>query len=405
MVQLTLDRMAMGGIYDQLGGGFHRYSTDAAWLVPHFEKMLYDNALLSRTYLEAFQATGEPLYREVVEETLAYVLREMTSPEGPFYSTQDADSEGVEGKFYVWPAAEIEAILGPDLSAVFNYVYDVTPEGNWEGHNILHRSKTYEQCARLLKIEEPELRQMLDEAKRRLFEVRSHRVWPGRDEKVLTAWNGLMIAAFARAAQALNDPAYARTAVAAADFILRTMRMPDGRLYRTWSAGSAPKLNGYLEDYAYFLDALVSVYETTFEPRWIESALDVARVMVEQFWDESEGGFFFTGRAHEALIARTKDPHDNATPSGNAMAVTALLRLAKLTGRNDLRDKAERTLGLFRGIMEASAMAAAQMLIAYDFYLGPVQEFAIVGDPEQAETKRACCVPSVEDFGHTRSWR
>src|SRR5262245_18574006 len=198
MVTLTLDKMARGGMYDQLGGGFHRYSTDARWLVPHFEKMLYDNALLGLAYLEAFQATGEPFYREVVEETLAYVRREMTSPDGPFYSTQDADSEGEEGKFFVWSAAEIEQVLGSDLAGVFNYVYGVTPEGNWEGHNILHRSKTYEQCARLLKIEEPELRRLLTEARGRLYEVRGHRVWPGRDEKVLTAWNGLMIAAFAQ---------------------------------------------------------------------------------------------------------------------------------------------------------------------------------------------------------------
>jgi uncharacterized protein YyaL (SSP411 family) len=388
MVRLTLDRMAMGGMYDQLGGGFHRYSTDARWLVPHFEKMLYDNALLSLAYLETFQATGEPSYREVVEETLAYVRREMTSPDGPFYSTQDADSEGEEGKFFVWSAAEIEQVLGSDVAEVFNYVYGVTPEGNWEGHNILHRSKNYEQCARLMKIDEPELRRILAEARGRLYEVRSRRVWPGRDEKVLTAWNGLMIAAFAQAAQVLDDPAHAKVAVRAADFILKTMRMPDGRLYRTWSAGSAPQLNGYLEDYAYLLDALVSVYETTFEPRWIESALDLARVMVEQFWDEAEGGFFFTGRDHEQLIARTKDPHDSATPSGNAMAVTGLLRLAKLTGRADLRDKTERTLRLFRGIMEASSMAAGQMLIAYDFDLGPVREFAIVGDPASDETKR-----------------
>jgi uncharacterized protein YyaL (SSP411 family) len=388
MVRLTLDRMAMGGMYDQLGGGFHRYSTDARWLVPHFEKMLYDNALLGLAYLEAYQATGAPFYREVVEQTLAYVRREMTSPDGPFYSTQDADSEGEEGKFFVWSAAEVESVLGRDLAEVFNDVFDVTPDGNWEGHNILHRPKTYEQSARLRKIDEAELRRLLNEAKCRLFDVRSHRVWPGRDEKVLTAWNGLMIAAFAQAAQALDELAYAKAAARAADFILRTMRMPDGRLYRSWSQGSAPKLNGYLEDYAYFLDALVSVYETTFEARWVAAALDLARVMVEQFWDEAEGGFFYTGRDHEQLIARTKDPHDNATPSGNAMAVTALLRLAKLTGRADLRDKAERTLRLFRGLMEASPMAAAQMLIAYDFDLGPVKEFAVIGDPANSETMR-----------------
>ncbi len=388
MVRLTLDKMAMGGVYDQLGGGFHRYSTDERWLVPHFEKMLYDNALLACTYLESYQATGEPSYREVVEETLAYVLREMTSPEGPFYSTQDADSEGVEGKFFVWSESEIREVLGGDAADVFGYVHGVEPHGNWEGHNILHRPKTYEQCARLMKIEEPELRRVLADARRKLLEVRGRRVWPGRDDKVLTSWNGLMIAAFARAAQALDNPDYATAAARAADFVLRTMRTPEGLLYRTWSAGSAPKLNGYLEDYSYLLDALVSLYETTFELHWLGAALDVARVLIDQCWDDAEGGFFYTGRDHERLIARTKDPHDNATPSGNAMAAAGLLRLAKLTGRDDLRDKAERTLRLFRGIMEQSPMAAGQMLIAFDFHLGPVDEIAIVGDAANEETRR-----------------
>jgi hypothetical protein len=388
MVKLTLERMAMGGMYDQLGGGFHRYSTDERWLVPHFEKMLYDNALLTLAYLETYQATGEPSYREVVEETLDYVLREMTSPEGPFYSTQDADSEGVEGKFFVWSAEEIDAVLGRDLADVFNYVYGVSSEGNWEGHNILYRTKTYEQCARLMKVELPELRRLLAEARARLFEVRGRRVRPGRDDKVLTSWNGLMIAAFAQAAQVLEKDAYATAAARAADFLLRTMRTPDGRLLHTWSAGSQPRLNGYLEDYSYLLDNLVSLYETTFEPRWVAAALDLAGVMIEQCWDPAEGGFYYTGRAHEQLIARTKDPHDNATPSGNALAVTALLRLARLTGRHDLEEKALTTLRLFRDVMEASPMAGAQMLMAYDFHLGPVDEFAVIGDPGQEATRR-----------------
>jgi uncharacterized protein YyaL (SSP411 family) len=388
MVRLTLDRMARGGIYDHLGGGFHRYSTDAQWLVPHFEKMLYDNALLSVAYLEAFQATGEPFYREVVEETLGYVLREMTSPEGPFYSTQDADSEKEEGKFFVWSAREVEEVLGKELADTFTYVYDVTPEGNWEGHNILHRTKTDEQDARLLHLSVPELRQRLADARRKLFEVRGKRVWPGRDEKVLTSWNGLMIAAFAQAAQALDNPAYAQAAARAADFILRHMRAPDGRLLRTYSAGSPAKLNAYLEDYAYLLDGLVSLYEATFDPRWVRDARGLARVMVEQFWDPAQGGFYFTGKGHERLIARHKDLEDNATPSGNAMAVTALLRLAKLTGQAELQEKAVQTLRLCRGLMADHPMAAGQMLLALDFSLGPVQEFAVVGDPAAEETRR-----------------
>jgi uncharacterized protein YyaL (SSP411 family) len=388
MARVTLDRMAMGGIYDQLGGGFHRYSTDARWLAPHFEKMLYDNALLTLAYLEAYQATGDPLYRAVVEGTLGYVRREMTSPEGPFYSTQDADSAGEEGKFYVWSAAEIEAVLGRDAAETFDYIYGVMPEGNWEGHNILHRGKTFEQNARLLHVPEPELHARLDEARRKLFEVRSRRVWPGRDEKVLTAWNGLMIDAFARAAVVLDHAAYAETAVRAADFLLKRMRGPDGRLLRTYCAGAQPKLNAYLEDYAFLVNALVSLYEATFAPRWIEQALDLTEVMIEQFWDPAESAFYYTGRDHEQLIARSKDPQDSSTPSGNSMAVTGLFRLAKLTGRMDLWQKAEATLQLFRGLMAQAPMAAGQMLMALDFYLGPVPELAVIGPAGSEETRR-----------------
>jgi uncharacterized protein YyaL (SSP411 family) len=388
MARLTLDRMAMGGMYDHLGGGFHRYSTDERWLVPHFEKMLYDNALLSLAYLEAFQATGEGFYRDVVGETLDYVLREMTSPEGPFYSTQDADSEGVEGKFYVWSAAEIETVLGKELADLFSEVLDVTPSGNWEDHNILNRAKTYEQYARLRQMPESALRASLAEAKKKLMEVRNRRVWPGRDEKALTAWNGLMIDALAQAAMILENRAYREAACRAADFILTRMRGPDGRLLRTYMPGSEPKLNAYLEDYAFLLNALVSLYEASHEPRWIESALSLAAVMIEQFWDPAAGGFFFTGRDHEPLIARTKDPHDSSIPSGNSMAVTGLLRLAQLTGREELREKATQTLRLFHGLMAELPSAAGQMLIALDFHLGPVQEFAVIGDPEQKETRQ-----------------
>jgi uncharacterized protein YyaL (SSP411 family) len=380
MVTKTLDHMATGGMYDQLGGGFHRYSTDAEWLAPHFEKMLYDNALLSLTYLEAYQATGNAFYREVVEETLAYVLREMTSPEGPFYSTQDADSEGVEGKFFVWTLEEIQKVLGTEEAELFADIYDITSEGNWEGHNIPRRSRTYEQEAKLHHLAEDDLRRRLEVSKRKLFEVRGARVRPGRDEKILTAWNALMIAAFAHAAQVLERPEYIRAPVRAAEFLLVRMRTPEGRLLRTTGAGATPKLNGYLEDYSYLIDALVTLYETTFESRWIKAAEELAKVMIDQFWDPVEGGFFFTGKDHETLIARTKDPHDNATPSGNSMAVTGLLRLHKLTGNGVWLDKATTTLELYRGLLASSPLAAGQMLIALDFQLGPVQEFAVMGE-------------------------
>ncbi len=388
MARLTLDRMAMGGMYDQLGGGFHRYSTDQRWLVPHFEKMLYDNTLLALAYLEGFQATGEAFYREVVHETLDYVLREMTSPEGPFFSTQDADSEGLEGKFYVWSAEEIEQILGRESADLFSEVYDVTPSGNWEGHNILNRAKTYEQYARLRNISEMDLRSSLVQGKKKLLEVRNRRVWPGRDDKILTSWNGLMIDALAQAGMVLEKPAYVEVARRAADFILTRMRAPDGRLQRTYMAGTEPKLNAYLEDYAFLLNALVSLYEADHASRWIESALDLSRVLIDQFWDSKGGGFFFTGRDHEKLISRTKDWHDSSIPSGNSMAVTALSRLSRLTGRAELREKAETTLKLGQGLMAEMPSAAGQMLIALDFHLGPVQEFAVIGNPADEDVRR-----------------
>ena len=389
MVRRTCDDMAQGGIYDHLGGGFHRYSTDAHWLVPHFEKMLYDNALLASAYLEAYQVTGDPAYRQVVDETLAYVLREMTSPDGAFYSTQDADSEGVEGKFFVWSRQEIEQILGDQEAELFCQIYNVTAEGNWEGHNILHLSRPLRDDARLSRMGEDELRRLLQASKQKLFEVRSQRVWPGKDDKILTAWNGLMIAAFAQAGAVLDNPAYLQAAERSADFLLAHMRTADGLLRRTSDKLGQAKLNAYLEDYSFLIDALVSLYEGTFAPRWIESALQLTDKMIEHFWDPADGGFFYTGKDHEQLIARTKDAHDNSVPSGNSMAVTALLRLGRLTGRRDLLDRAEKTLQLFHGLLASSPLAAGQMLIALDFHLGPVQEFVLVGDYARPDTREA----------------
>jgi uncharacterized protein len=389
MVSQSLDHMARGGIYDHLGGGFHRYSTDERWLAPHFEKMLYDNALLSMVYLEAFQSTGKTLYREVVVDTLDYVLREMTSPEGAFFSTQDADSEGEEGKFFVWSFEEVEALLGPEKTKIFSYVYDVNPEGNWEEKNILHRPKTLEQESRMLGVDAGELAEMLAQCRRELFAARGKRIWPGRDEKILTAWNGLMLNSVAKAAAVLGEPRFAAAASKAAGFLVAQMRGADGRLLRTYKSGGKPKLNAYLEDYAFLVNALVSVYESDFNVKWLQSATSLAEIMIDEFWDAAEGGFFFTGKSHEALICRNKDPHDSSTPSGNSVAVMGLLRLARLTGRNDFQDKAKATLQVFSGLMSSSPMASAQMLICLDFYLGPVQEIAVIGEYAAPEVNEA----------------
>jgi uncharacterized protein YyaL (SSP411 family) len=396
MVRHTLEQMAMGGICDHLGGGFARYSTDDRWLVPHFEKMLYDNALLAVVYLEAWQSTGDDYFREVAQETLDWVQREMTAPAGPFYSTLDADSEGEEGKFYVWSREEIDRVLGATDAELFASCYGVRREGNWEDphhpgggpKNILHRTKSFAQLAQTHGLSESRLKEFLAECRQKLFKVRNGRVRPGLDDKALTSWNGLMITAFASAAQVLDKPDYAMTAERAARFILSRMRGHGGRLLRTWSPGAEAKLNGYLEDYAFLIEGLTALYEATFEARWIGDALQLADFMVDQFWDAEGGGFFYTGKDHERLIARGKDPHDNALPSGNAVATTGLLRLARLTGRSDLHDRAEATLRLYGELMRSHPFAAGQMLLALDFYLGPVQEFAVVGNPGSEETRQ-----------------
>jgi len=299
-------KMAEGGMYDQIGGGFARYSVDHRWLVPHFEKMLYDNAQLARVYLHAWQVTGNDFYRRITEETLDYVLREMRHEDGGFYSSQDADSEGVEGKFYVWSADEIREALGEEADT-FMRVYGVSNEGNWEGHNILN-----------LRLAEA-LDGRIAAARATLYELRSKRIWPGLDDKVLTSWNGLMLAAFAEAGQALGRADYIEAAESNADFLHRTMRRDSGRLFRTWKAGSDAKYNAYLEDYAYLADGLLALYEATFERRWVDWARELAELMLGHFRDTKNGGFFDTSDDHEQLIHRPKDLQDNAVPSGNAM--------------------------------------------------------------------------------------
>lgn len=386
MVTNTLDKMSAGGVYDQLGGGFHRYSVDDHWLVPHFEKMLYDNALLSKCLIEAYQATGNEAYATTARETFDWVLREMTHAEGCFYSTQDADSEGVEGKFYVWSTAEIRTILG-DAAKAFCYCYDVSDEGNFEGENILNRPKTLEQCGKILNRDPAELAAELAAGRDKLLAVRNTRVWPGLDDKVLVSWNALMIDSLALAAGVLNEPRYLEAATRAARFILDHLRGPDGRLLHTCRGGQA-KLAAYLDDYTSLINALVTLYEASFDESWIDEAVRLADIVLEQFVDPKGGGFFYTAADHEQLISRHKDIHDSSVPSGNAMAATSLVRLGKLCGRGDYLQKAQETLDSFATLMLEHATATGQMLLALDMHLGPTPELVLLGKPGSNEMQR-----------------
>jgi hypothetical protein len=386
MVVKSLDMMAAGGIYDHLGGGFHRYSVDERWLVPHFEKMLYDNALLATCYLEGFLATGRPEYARVVGETLEYILRDMTDPAGGLYSAEDADSEGEEGKFYVWTADEIAAALGPEAAASFGYVYDVSQAGNFEAANILNRPKTIQQCAALHGQDPATLDAELTGSRKKLLAARNGRVRPGRDDKVLVAWNALAIDALARAAGALDQPRWLAAAQRAANFILRQIRGDDDRLLHTWRAGQA-KVPAFLDDYAALVNSLVTLYEASFDERWIAEAVRLADTLLARFADPAAGGFFFTADDQPAPLGRQKEWQDSATPSGNSLAAMALLRLGKLTGRATYLESAIATLRAATGLMARFPTAASQMLLALDTYLGPTPEIVILGKPAEADTQ------------------
>lgn len=384
IVEHTCRMMAEGGLYDQLGGGFHRYSTDPRWLVPHFEKMLYDNALLSRLYLHAYQATEDNFYRRIAEETLDYVVREMTNESGGFYSTQDADSEGHEGKFFVWSPDEISEILGADDAALFNAYYDVSPAGNFEGKNILNIDDTLDVVAKRSNVSTETLSDALKRGREKLFIAREKRVKPNRDEKVLTAWNGLMLASFAEAAAILYRPDYLAVAKNNAAFILSQM-LKDGLLLRTYKDGRS-KLNAYLEDYAFYADGLVTLYQASGELRWLESAVSLVDRMIEEFWDDVDGGFFYTGKSHETLIVRTKDYYDNATPSGNSVAAEVLLHLAVLTGNETYKRTAVALLRLMTDSIKRFPSAFGRALGAVDFYLSTPKEICIVGEDSTEDT-------------------
>jgi uncharacterized protein YyaL (SSP411 family) len=376
-VEHTCRRMAEGGMYDQLGGGFHRYSVDAIWLVPHFEKMLYDNALLSRLYLHWYQLTKNDFARRIAEETLDYVVREMTGPSGGFFSTQDADSEGEEGKFFVWKKQEVLDALGEEGEVFCDY-FNITERGNFEGHNIPNIRHSAEEVAARNGIDVERLRLIVENGRKKLFAIREKRVKPARDEKILTAWNGLMLASFAEASAILERDDYREIAEANARFLLTNLEK-DGLLLRTYKDGQA-KLNGYLEDYACLIEGLISLYEATGTLEWLENATRLTEIMIEQFWDEEEGGFFFTGKSHETLIVRSKDFMDNATPSGNSVAAFALQKLALLTGKANHQRHATTILRLLADQIRRYPSAFSLALCALDFYLSKPTEVAVVAD-------------------------
>jgi uncharacterized protein YyaL (SSP411 family)/aryl-alcohol dehydrogenase-like predicted oxidoreductase len=378
MVTATLDGMKNGGMYDHVGGGFARYSTDERWLVPHFEKMLYDNAQLSRAYLEAYQVTKNPEYRRVAPETLDYIVREMQSEGGGYFSATDADSEGEEGKFFVWQPDEIVAILGNEAAERFSLHYDIRERGNWEGKSIANTPRPLEETAKELGMEPDALRAELDRSKELVYEARAKRIPPLLDDKILTAWNGLMIGAMAEGYRVLGEARWLESAERAANDIVRTMTRPDGGLYRTARAGKA-HLDGYLEDYAFLANALVDLFEAGGRAEHLTTATRLAERMLADFGDEEAGAFYFTAHGHEALIARTREGHDGAIANPNAVAAHLLARLAVHTGLEAFRERAMKALRAYGALVERSPRAFATTLLATEFLLAPVIELCVVG--------------------------
>ena len=390
MAEFTLEKMAAGGMYDQIGGGFHRYSTDKRWLVPHFEKMLYDNALLVTAYLEGLQATGREEFAETVRDILRYVEREMTSPEGAFYSATDADSlnpEGhrEEGWFFTWTPGEIREVLGDEEAETILAYYAVTEKGNFEGRNILHRPQGDRDVAERLGVSANKLRSAIVAAREKLYRARAPRPPPLRDEKILTSWNGLMISAHAQAALVLADDRYARRAERAADFLWKNLRR-DGRLLRSYRAGRAGR-NAYLDDYAFFIAALLDLYEVTGRPARLDQARSLQADLETHYEDSSAGGFFMTSNDHERLLAREKPNYDGAEPAGNSVAAMNLVRFHELTGDDRYRRKAESTFRAFSKTIERSPAALSEMLLALDFHLDRAKQILIVAPDSRAQAE------------------
>jgi hypothetical protein len=387
IVERTLEAMRDGGIYDQIGFGFHRYSVDEKWLVPHFEKMLYDQAMLAMAYTEAYQVTGKERYARVVREILTYVLRDMTDSEGGFYTGEDADSEGKEGLFYVWTPAEVRDVLGKERADLFCKFYDIGPHGNFEeGRSIAHIRIPIEDFAAREQVEPAELEHLLGEGRERLFAARERRVHPLKDDKVLTSWNGLMIAAMAKAYQALGDQSFVEAARRGADFILARLKAPGPRLYRRYRQGEVAN-HGYADDYAFLVWGLLDLYEATFDFKYLDEAASLNQVMLDLFWDGEYGGVFFTGREHEPLIARNKEIYDGAVPSSNSVAALNLIRLGRMMGAPDLAEKANQVARAFATRIKAYPSAYTLFLAALEFMIGPNREIVVVGDPGDRETR------------------
>jgi hypothetical protein len=391
MVERTLEAMHRGGMYDHIGYGFARYSTDAKWLVPHFEKMLYDNALLVMTYIEAYQVTGKRYYADVAEQVIAYVLRDMTAPEGGFYSAEDADSEGEEGKFYVWTPDEVLEVLGAEEGELICDLFDITEEGNFEGRSIpnLIAADTMT-FARRKGLDPEELGQRVDAARRKLFAHREQRVHPSKDDKILTAWNGLMIMALAKAAKALDEPKYATAAVRAAHFLRTKLRREDGRLLARYRDGEAA-FPAYVDDYAFLVWGLIELYEATFRIEYLQEAQALNREMMRLFWDDEDGGLFFTGSDGEELFSRPKEIYDGAMPSGNSAALLNMLKLSKLGYDAALAQKAEEHIRAFGGAVSSYPSGHALFLMALDFAYGEPEEIVIAGNPEAEDTQEMIC--------------
>ena len=385
LVNLSLEKMARGGIYDQVGGGFHRYSVDGAWVVPHFEKMLYDNALLVPLYLAHFQITGSPLSRRIAQETLDFVLRELGAPQGGFYSAWDADSEGEEGKFYVWTMKEVEEILQSEASLAIA-AFGVTPAGNFEGKNIFTLPLTQEELASRFDLTPEEVDSSLQEIKDRLFQVRESRIKPHRDEKIITAWNGLMLSALALGAQVLGDKTYHQAAAQAARFILKEMRQ-NGQLMRIWSEGQA-SVPGFLDDYAGLANACLDLYETDFNPAWLEAAQLLAAKMNELFLDEADGTYFYVARDQEATLVRSKSVHDQSVPAGNSLAARVFWRLWRFTEKEAYQERSQAILRRFQTQISENPWGFSHYLTVAGLSLLPLLDLSLVGDPGHPQTKK-----------------
>jgi hypothetical protein len=393
MVEKSLQALRLGGVYDQLGFGFHRYSTDREWLVPHFEKMLYDQAMLSLAFMEAHQATGKDIYADTAQEIFHYVLRDMRAPEGAFYSAEDADSEGVEGKFYVWTEEELRKILPNAEADIFLRVFHVEKGGNFKeeatgrntGANILYLSKPLPEIAADLQIPLLDVKKRLASARVKLFDVREQRVHPHKDDKILTDWNGLMIAALAKGAQVFQDTAYADAAAAAAEFILKRLRNLDGRLLHRYRDGEAGII-AHLDDYAFMVWGLTQLYEATFQVPYLKAALELHEDMLKHFWDARSGGLYFTPDDGENLIIRKKESYDGALPSGNSVAMQNSLRLARFTGRSDLDERAAKIGAAFSKSIAELPSGYTHFLVALDFAMGPSYEVVVVGPPAAPDT-------------------